>query len=94
MEIEEKYHKRLEANRRYRLAHKEVLAEKHKIYYLQNRDKILERQRERNKKECDDLRQYRKTLNEEISDFKLISSYEKRIEELKLLISRFPEKGT
>ena len=84
MDIDEKYQRRLEANRKYRREHKEILSEKHKIYYLQNREKILEKQQARNKKECDDLRAYRKTLNEEISD--LISGYEQRIEELKKLI--------
>jgi hypothetical protein len=84
MTTEERYHNRLEANRRYRQAHKEVLSEKKKIYYLQNRDRILGLQRERNVKECDDLRLYRKTLNDEIAE--LIASYETRIQELKKLI--------
>ena len=82
--IEERYAKRLEANRRYRLAHKEVLAEKAKIFYLQNREKILEKQRERNRKECDELKKYRKTLHEEVAD--LIAGYEQRIAELKRML--------
>ena len=85
MEVEEKYQRRLEANRRYRREHKEVLREKKKVYYLENRERILEKQREKNAKECDDLRKYRKTLHEEIND--LIEGYEKRIAELKKLVA-------
>ena len=47
MEVDEKYQRQLAANRRYRLEHKEVLSEKKKIYYLENRDRILEQQRVR-----------------------------------------------
>ena len=80
VDIEEKYLKRLEANRRYRREHKEVLSEKKKIFYLENRERILAKQRERNAKECDDLRAYRKTLHDEISE--LIEKYEQRISDL------------
>ena len=82
MDIDEKYQKRLEANRKYRREHKEVLSEKKKIYYLENRERILEKQREKNAKECDDLRKYRMTLHDEIQA--LICGYEKRIAELEL----------
>ena len=84
MDIEEKYEKRLEANRRYRQAHKEVLAEKAKIFYLNNREAILERQRERNRKECGELKAYRRTLHDEVAE--LIAGYERKIVELKAML--------
>ena len=84
MDIDEKYQRRLEANRKYRREHKEILSEKAKIYYLEHKEKILEKQRERNRKECDDLRKHRLTLREEIQA--LISTYDEKISKLKQLL--------
>ena len=81
--MDEQYEKRLEANRRYRLAHKDELKVKQREYYLKNRDTILKKQQERNRKTCEELKKHRQTLRNEME--KLIEVYETKLAELQQL---------
>ena len=84
--MDEQYEKRLEANRRYRLAHKDELKKKQHDYYLKNRETILKRQRERNMKTCEELKKHRQTLRTEME--KLIEVYEEKLAELKGMLGQ------
>ena len=79
--MDEQYEKRLEANRRYRLAHKNELKIKQHEYYLKNRETILKKQRERNMKTCEELKKHRQTLRSEME--KLVEVYEMKLAELR-----------
>lgn len=86
MDIDEKYERRLEADRKYREKHREEISRKKHEYYIRKRDEFRERNKVSNAVKNEELKSHRRTLRAEME--KLVATYEARIAELERLVSK------